>query len=137
MTGAEFIRLSKESRTENEEQTEVNNYCRRKMILMFAIPNGSYKSLTAQKKFKAEGLKAGVPDLFIPQPNKFYHGLFIEMKKRPKTLKNGTKSYAGIKVSKQQEEWIEKLRGRGYEAVVCYGADEAIELIEDYMETAL
>lgn len=134
MNSKEFISMCKEARTENQEQTEVNIYCTRKKILMFAIPNGSYKSVTAQKKFKAEGLKAGVPDLFIPEPNKYYHGLFIEMKKRAKTLASGKKSYAGIKVSKQQEEWIEKLRAKGYEAVVCYGADDAIEKIENYMD---
>ena len=100
---------------------------------MFAIPNGSYKSTTAQRKFKAEGLKAGVPDLFIPEPNKCYHGLFIEMKKRPKTLASGKMSYAGIKVSKQQEEWIDRLKAKGYQAVVCCGADDAIKKIEDYM----
>lgn len=133
MNSKEYISMCKEARTENQEQTEVNIYCTRKKILMFAIPNGSYKSITAQKKFKAEGLKAGVPDFFIPEPNCYYHGLFIEMKKRPKTLKNGTKSYAGIKVSKQQEEWIDKLNAKGYRAIVCYGADEAIEAIDDYM----
>lgn len=134
MKSKDFIELCKEARDENQEQTEVNRHCMRRKILMFAIPNGSNKSKTARMKFKAEGLKAGVPDLMIPVANKYYHGLFIEMKQRPKTLKSGKKSYAGIKVSQQQEEWINKLKEQGYDAKVCYGADEAIEVIEEYME---
>jgi hypothetical protein len=134
MKSSEYLALCKEARDENQEQTEVNVYCMRKKILMFAIPNGSYKSITARKNFKAEGLKAGVPDLFIPEPKGIYSGLFIEMKKRPKTLKNGSKSYAGIKVSDEQKAWISKLNEKGYRAIVCYGADEAIEVINEYME---
>lgn len=133
MRAQDFNALCKESRTENEEQTEVNMYCNKKKILMFAIPNGSYKSVTARKKFKAEGLKSGVPDIFIAEPKGIYSGLFIEMKKRPKTLASGKKSYAGIKVSDEQKEWIDKLNAKGYKAIVCYGADEAINLIEEYM----
>jgi hypothetical protein len=133
MKAKDFIALCKEARDESQEQREVNIYCTRKKIPMFAIPNGTHKSIAARQKFKAEGLKAGVPDLMIPYPNNNYHGLFIEMKQRPKTLKNGSKSYANIKVSPEQDKWILRLREQGYEAKVCYGADEAIELIEEYM----
>jgi len=117
---------------EQREQIDVHIHCVENSIDMFAIPNGTYKSQRASGMFKAEGLKAGVPDLFFPIANKYYHGLFIEMKKRPKILNSGKKSFAWIKVSKEQEEWVQKLRNNGYEAKVCYGADEAIEVIDFY-----
>ena len=134
MKSKDYVEMVKESRTEHKEQVEVNNYCTRNKILMFAIPNGSNKSLTAQRNFKAEGLKAGVPDLMIPIANKYYHGLFIEMKRRAKSLKNGKKSISHTKVSKEQEKWLDGLNNENYKAVVCYGADEAIEVISEYME---
>jgi len=109
--------------TEHQEQVKVVQYCDIKKIPILAIPNGSNKSIVAAKKFKAEGLRAGVPDLFIPLAKHNYHGLFVEMKRQ----KGGT-------VSKDQKAWIEKLNSLGYKAVVCKGAAIAIEEIEHYME---
>ena len=134
MKSKEFISICKESRTEHQEQVEINQYCGRKNIKMFAVPNGANKSVVARSQFKAEGLKAGVPDLFFPIPSNGYHGLFIELKKRAKTLKSGKKSYSGSKVSDAQKEWIRVLNENGYKAIVCYGADEAIAEIDEYLE---
>jgi len=134
MTAKQWNEMHKEARSEHDEQVEVVKYCDAKGILMFAIPNGTNKSLTAQRMFKAEGLKSGVPDLMIPIANKYYHGLFIEMKRRAKRLKNGKKSTSHTKVRPEQEKWLNDLSERGYCVNVCYGADEAIEVIENYME---
>ena len=120
--------------TEHQEQVIVTRYCDINMIPMFAIPNGTNKSLTARSMFKAEGLRAGVPDICIPIPNKYYHHLYIELKRARKQLKNGKTSVSHTKVSPEQKKWIEKLREEGSCAVVAYGAKEAIEIIEDYME---
>ena len=114
--------------TEHQEQAKVIQWCNLQkgkypvLDLIFAIPNGTNKSITARVKFKAEGLKSGVPDLFLPVPSGGYHGLFIEMKR--------TKgSYA----STEQLDWIEKLRAQGYDAVMCKGGDAAIEKIKEYL----
>ena len=32
-----------------------------------------------------------------------------------------------------QRDWIERLRAAGYMAVICYGAQEAIEVIKTYL----
>lgn len=109
--------------TEHQEQSLVIQYCNLKKIPIFHIPNGSYKSLTARVKAKQEGLKAGVPDLMVPFPNKEHHGLFIEMKR----VKNS-------KVSDQQLKWIELLNNQGYKAIVCYGSSAAIKEIESYIK---
>ena len=109
--------------TEHQEQSLVVKYCTLKKIPIFHIPNGSYKSVTARTKSKQEGLKAGVPDLMIPVANKNHHGLFIEMKR----VKNS-------KVSVHQKQWIELLNKQGYKAIVCYGNNEAIQEIENYIK---
>ncbi len=97
--------------------------------LMFAIPNEGYgggkQNLRRGMYFKAEGRKAGVPDVFLPVPKGKYHGLFIEMKK-PRYLKP--------KISKKQKFWLEALSKQGYKTAVCYGFHEARELILNYLE---
>lgn len=110
--------------TESQEQIAIVKYCDLKKIKIFHIPNGSYKSLTARIKSKQEGLRAGVPDLMIPIPISKYHGLFIELKRRDKNKS---------KVSENQKKWINDLNNLGYLALVCYGANEAIKSIEDYL----
>ena len=113
--------------TEHEEQCAVIQYFDLKYKehrgRLFAIPNGSYKSRAAASSFKKEGLRAGVPDLFLPVARKGYHGLFIEMKR----LK-------GSVTSKEQKSWHEYLNGQGYLCVVCKGAQSAIDIIDDYMK---
>ena len=72
-----------------------------------------------------EGMKAGVPDIFLPVPKGENHGLFIEMKRR----KYG-------KLSKEQADWMEKLSGKGYACAVCFGWQAAAETIEAYLNGA-
>jgi len=134
MTSKEFINQCKEARTEHEEQIEVVKYLKRNKILHTAVPNGGKRHIKTASDLKAEGVTAGYPDLIIEEPNKYYHGLRIELKRRAKTLKSGKKSVSHTKVSDEQTKWIRELNDRGYRTVVCYGADEAIEVVEDYME---
>jgi len=119
---------------EQREQIKVNLYCLENNILMFAIPNGANKSRRAAMLFKAEGLKAGIPDCFIPMPKGIYAGLFIEMKDKPKVLQSGKLSTSHTKVSPEQEQWLNELMNQGYYACVCYGSDEAIKVIDMYIK---
>lgn len=93
--------------------------------LMHHIPNGGKRSKSEAARFKAQGVKAGVPDIFLPCARGGYHGLYIELKR--------TK---GGKLSAAQKEWIDALRGQGYKVIVCYGFDEAREVIINYLEGA-
>lgn len=93
--------------------------------LMHHIPNGGKRSKSEAARFKAQGVKAGVPDIFLPCARGGYHGLYIELKR--------TK---GGKLSAAQKEWIDALRGQGYKVIVCYGFDEAREVIISYLEGA-
>lgn len=99
-----------------------------------AIPNGA--ALTQRRsssggrfslqaaKLKAEGLRPGVPDLMLMIPAKGYHGLFIELKRCRKGLS---------RVRPEQLIWQERLQEQGYRSEICYGAQEAIDLIKDYL----
>lgn len=91
--------------------------------LLYAIPNGAHKSLTARMKFQREGLKAGVPDVSFDYPASGYHGLRIEFKRRKKS-----------KISEEQKRKIDLLNKHGYKAVVCYGCDEAIQVLTEYLK---
>lgn len=94
------------------------------LALMFHPANEGKRSASAAGKLKAEGLKRGVPDLWLPVARGGYHGLVIEMK-RPKHEKP----------TADQEWWIKQLREQGYRATWCQGQDEAWKVIKDYLET--
>lgn len=88
---------------------------------LFAIPNGGLRSKAVAGKLKAEGVRAGILDLFLAAPRHGMHGLCIEMK----VGKN--------RPSKQQEEVMAYLKKQGYGVQVCYGAVDAISVITLYL----
>ena len=90
--------------------------------LMYHIPNGGKRGKVEAIHFKAEGVKAGVPDICLPVARGGHHGLYIELKR----VKNS-------RVTQDQLEWIEALIAQGYVAAVCRGCGEAIRVIERYL----
>ena len=111
--------------TESQEQIALIAWCDLHPIAkhIYAIPNGSHKSIAAAIRFRREGLRKGYPDLGLDVACGGFHGLKIELKR----VKGGV-------VSPEQKEWIEFLTAQGYRALVCHGADEAIRVIEGYLE---
>jgi len=97
--------------------------------LMFAIPNGGHRNILVARKMKEEGVKAGVPDIFLPVARQGFHGLFLEMKTEANRPSRGGKG--GL--SDLQAHWIGELREQGYRAEVAYGRDEAVAILEDYL----
>lgn len=91
--------------------------------LMYHIPNGGKRSGVREgAKLKREGVKAGVPDIHLPVARKGFHGLYIELKRRK-----------GGSVKATQKKWLEDLKEQGYYACICRGADEAMKVIENYL----
>lgn len=86
-----------------------------------ATPNGGKRHIKTAVSLKAEGVRAGYPDLFLPVAKKDYHGLHIELK-----VKKG-------RLSDSQKDWLNFLNSQGYKAVCCYGWDEARAVIIDYL----
>jgi len=88
---------------------------------MFAIPNGGERNKIVAAKLKAEGVKAGVPDIFLSVARRGKHGLYIEMKS------------AKGRVRPEQREWLSELADEGYQCNVCKSFDEAVTVIVDYL----
>lgn len=90
--------------------------------LMHAIPNGGKRDIRTAAMLKAEGVKPGVPDIFLPVPRGGKHGLYIELKRR----KGGT-------LTKEQAAWINALMHQGYTCAVCHGWESARDEILRYL----
>lgn len=73
-------------------------------------------------KLKRLGVRKGVSDIFIPRANKSFHGLFIELK----TLTG--------RPTKEQINFLIQMIDEGYQAMVCYGAEQAIKEIKKFYE---
>ena len=91
--------------------------------VMFAIPNGGWRSLRTATRLKAEGVLAGVPDIFLAAPRGSSHGLFVEMKRT-----------SGGTVSKAQKLVMARLMAAGYACRVCKGFAEARDAVEGYLD---
>lgn len=94
---------------------------------MYAIPNGGGRTRAQGGILKAEGVKPGVSDICLPFPKGLYHGLYIEMKRA-----DGVPS----DVSPAQHEFQKFVAEAGYCAVVCYGWEQAVEAIQQYLRGA-
>ena len=93
--------------------------------LLHHIPNGGKRSKREAAIFRAMGVKAGIPDLFLPCARGKWHGLYIEMK-----AADGRPTSAQLAI-------IEALREQSYYCAVCYGAGAAIETITNYLRGAI
>lgn len=93
------------------------------LALMFHIPNGGSRNVKEAANLKRQGVKAGVPDVFLPVARGNFHGLFIELKRAN-----------GGRVSVDQKKMLIALRDQGYEAVVCHGFEDAANVIQNYLE---
>ena len=93
--------------------------------LLFAIPNGGARNAVTGSILKAEGVRAGVPDLFLAMPNTTrggrYHGLFLEMK----TWAN--------KPTLAQREMMARFRSEGYDCRVAHSFDQAVKALTGYL----
>lgn len=94
------------------------------LALIHAIHNQGHGDAVRGARAKAEGVKAGIPDIFWPHA-RFYHGLYIELKR---TNKRGTKG----RTSGKQDELIPMLRKQGYAVCICVGWQEAAAAVVAY-----
>jgi len=112
--------------TEHEEQVNLINWCDahhdHRVRSIYAHMNGVRTTIGAAMKAKAEGARAGIPDLFLPIGSNGFFGLYLEMKR----LKGGT-------LSDVQRKRMFALSQSGYECVRANGAEEAKLAIEEYL----
>jgi len=121
----------KRSTTEHDEQVSFISWARAvegqhpELRLLYAIPNGGFRSIKTAVAMKAEGVRRGIPDIHFPCPkaDKGLCGMWIEMK-----------ATSTGRLSAAQKEVHENLRAIGYQVVVAYTAIEAIKSICEYMD---
>jgi hypothetical protein len=89
--------------------------------LLFAIPNGGARTARTGAMLKAEGVRAGVPDICLPVRRHGYNALYVELKA------------PGGRLQKNQIEWQQALCRAGNMAVTCTGWEAAKECIEQYL----
>ncbi len=106
--------------------------------LLMAFPMQGLRTARNGARMKAEGMRAGLADMFLAVPIKRTHlddrnpawthqsfigGLWIELKReRPRGV-----------VSPEQSEFLDIVREQGYAAQVCYGFDECTKAITEYL----
>lgn len=123
-----FTRQQTRKRSEATEQEALIVWCgwqqakHPELKLIYHIPNGGSRNTLEAANLKRQGVKAGVPDLCLPVARNGFHGLYIEMK------------YGKNKTTENQKEWLEDLTTQGYFTAVCYGAEEAKEIIAKYLQ---
>lgn len=124
---ADKNKTSKQRVTEAEEQKALIQWAKfqekkyPELKLLYHCPNGGTRNKMEAANLKRQGVKAGVPDLFLPVPRSPKHGLFIEMK------------VGRNKCTDNQKKWIRNLLEQGYEVKVCYSCEEAIQIIKRYL----
>lgn len=91
-------------------------------MLLFSVPNGGQRNAVTGAKLKAEGVVAGVADLFLSVPRGDYHGMYIEMKAGKNTQ------------TESQKEFQRRVESVGYKYVVCRSFDDFSSDVDEYLE---
>lgn len=76
------------------------------------------------KSLVAIGFRKGLPDYIYWRPNKKYHTLWIEMKR---------KDERGKETRLEQDDCIARLIKTGHYATYAYGCDDAIRIYNNYI----
>ena len=88
--------------------------------------------LTIGQAVKLKRMRSGskLPDIWILEPKGNFHGLFLEVKAESPFRRDGS-----IKAGHfaEQEDYLSKLRQKGYSAMFVWSFDHAKAAIDNYM----
>lgn len=127
MQGGRRVNRRYTRRSEDTEQMSVMDWARwnqnahPELKLLHHCPNGGSRNKAEAVKLKQMGVKAGIPDLCLPVPMGVYSGLYIEMK------------YDTGRLEDSQKKMLKALTAAGHYCTVCYGAEEAIRVLQEYI----
>lgn len=108
-------------KSEHLEQVDFVSWFRKSFSdEIIAIPNGGSRSRSEGARLKAEGVKAGVSDLFVPA-----WLLWIEFKR----------SDGGRGLSADQKKWANYVESIGHHFMLCNGYDEAVNKVTDFYKS--
>ena len=115
----------KDTRTEHEIQSDFMAWwaLAPRQGVLFAIPNGGFRSARTGGLMKAEGALPGVPDLFYANACHGRPGLFLEFKR----------SSPKGRLSDSQKELFPRLESAGYPIAVVYSGAAAMAAIDHYL----
>ncbi len=116
--------------SESDHQKQCVAYAKRAGFghLLICIPNGAHLAGDSAARarqmnhLKAMGLIEGASDLFLAKPVLRYHGAFFEMKK-----------VTGRDASSEQLAFLMNMYQQGYYTDVCFGFDQWVESINNYL----
>ena len=127
MQGGRRVNRRYARRSEDTEQMSVMDWARwnqnahPELELLHHCPNGGSRNKAEAVKLKQMGVKTGIPDLCLPVPMGVYSGLYIEMK------------YDTGRLEDSQKKMLKALAAAGHYCTVCYGAEEAIRVLQEYI----
>jgi hypothetical protein len=111
--------------TESNEQIAAMDWLRAQhpniALHTLHIGNERKASYYAGYIMKRMGVLKGASDLFMAWPSGGFHGLFIEVK-----------SKIG-RPSAEQKAFLQRMKEVGYRAEICYGAEEVISTMKEYI----
>lgn len=88
--------------------------------LLFAVPNGGWRTAATAARLKREGVVAGVSDLILLAPGR-HPALCVEMK-------------AGQgRQSPEQVDWQRRVEAVGYRYVVCRSLDDFMMAVGEHL----
>jgi hypothetical protein len=88
---------------------------------LMAFPLQGARTPQNGARLKAEGMRAGTPDMFLALKRGVYPGLWVELKRLTGKLTESQKDMARI------------LSAGGFVCICCHSTDEAIRAIEAYL----
>lgn len=105
---------------------------------MHHIPNGGTRGSDARSagiagaRLKAQGVRPGIPDIFLPVKRGQWSGLYIEMKK-PSLRPKREGSTGGL--TEEQREFRVFAEQQGFGWVVCYDWGAAASVVTQYLQS--
>ena len=125
--------MGKIKKREEHLQTAVSTYVKLAYpnVVFTAESSGIRVPIGIAVKMKQQRSKHKLPDMIILEPNAYYNGLIIELKREGTRLKNG--NMPKTEHITEQQKTLDLLLKKNYYAVFCCGFDEAKKVIDNYM----
>lgn len=103
---------------------------------LFHPANGGARHPAVAAKMKAMGVRRGVPDLLLPVSRGTFSGLAIELKvwqgSATAPIPEHPERYR-MQPRPEQVDWMAHLEDEGWMVRVCWGAQDAIDTITEYL----
>jgi hypothetical protein len=115
--------------TEHDEQCalfawrDANLAAHPELQMLISYPIGGYRPIKTAVRMKQEGAQRSIPDVALLVARGRWHSLWLELKRANRS------NHATL----SQREWIDRLRAYGHQALIVYGAQEAINAIMAYL----